>query len=69
MIKKLIEHVLGKIYRYHRIRYEQYEDEYYKCVWSGRDLSECDRYLHKAVKHEKWCDRLDDIIYSLEDLA
>lgn len=69
MLNKFIERVLGKIYKYHRIRYERYESEFYNCIWSGRDLSVCDRYLHKAVKHEKWCDRIDGIIYSLGDPA
>ena len=67
MIKKLIDRVLSRIYKYHRIRYERYLSKYYICLGDVRRLSLGDRYLHKAVKHEKWCNRLDNIIYSLED--
>lgn len=64
MIDKLFINMLKMSYRYHSKMYMRYSDKYWKCVERDR-IQLSDRYLNKAVKHNKQCGVIDTLIYSL----
>jgi hypothetical protein len=66
MFDKFVLWILGKAYRYHKIREIRYYDRGYDLFIAGY-TDEDYRYLQKAEYHNKRCRQIDRLIYEIEE--